>query len=136
MGETDEAGHLEKYDAYLESAHLADQLISDLWATLQKMKQYQGKTTLIITTDHGRGGWGKLNWVDHGDDDNGPILESSQIWMGFMGPDTTSKGEVTGGTHFYQKQMAQTIAKFLNLKFESKHPVAPAIKEVLKVTID
>jgi len=132
LGETDEAAHMSKYDSYLNSAHKADQLIADLWNSLQSMKEYQGRTTLIIATDHGRGGWGKPNWTDHGDDDKGPILESSQIWLGFMGPDTPASGEVSGGTHLYQKQMAQTIAHFLGLDYQSTHPVAPAMEPVFK----
>ena len=130
LGQTDEAAHMGKYDAYLNSAHEADRLISHLWTTLQSIDQYRDKTTLIITTDHGRGGWGKKNWVEHGDDDNGPILESSQIWMAFLGPDTSARGEISGGAHLFQKQMAQTIAHLLGLTYESPHGVAPYLEPI------
>jgi hypothetical protein len=56
LGETDEWAHEGEYDRYLESAQMSDRLFGELWSTVQKMPEYRGKTTLIIATDHGRGG--------------------------------------------------------------------------------
>src|SRR5262249_37128868 len=54
-GETDEGGHARRYDLYLDSANKADRFIADLWKTMQAMPEYKDKTSLVLTTDHGRG---------------------------------------------------------------------------------
>ncbi len=64
--ETDDLAHAGQYDQYLESAHAEDAMIADLWRTIQSMPAYKGKTTLIITCDHGRGDKIKDQWTDHG----------------------------------------------------------------------
>src|SRR6266566_201475 len=64
FGETDEWAHFRRYDRYLESAQKNDQFIARLWEMMQSMPEYAGKTSLIITTDHGRGST-VLDWVDH-----------------------------------------------------------------------
>ena len=115
LGETDETAHLGYYDEYIESARATDQMLQDLWNTLQDINQYRNKTTLVITTDHGRGGLGKATWTEHGEE----IPESKEIWMAFMGPDTASLGEVKGGEIIYQKQMAPTLAAFLGFEFKT-----------------
>ena len=53
--ETDDFAHSGEYGAYLNSANYTDRFISELWAYLQSDSQYKNKTTLIITSDHGRG---------------------------------------------------------------------------------
>jgi membrane-anchored protein YejM (alkaline phosphatase superfamily) len=53
--ETDDWAHDGNYERVLRSAHQTDRFIEQIWNTLQSMSQYRGKTTLLITTDHGRG---------------------------------------------------------------------------------
>ena len=53
--------HDGRYDHYLEAAHNTDQMIKDLWDYCQNDTVYKGKTTFIITTDHGRGDQPKKN---------------------------------------------------------------------------
>src|SRR3989449_7574640 len=55
LGETDEWGHARRYDLYLDAAHNSDRFIAELWRTLQKLPEYRDKTSLVVTTDHGRG---------------------------------------------------------------------------------
>ena len=43
----------------------ADRFIRRLWETLQSMPEYADKTTLLVTTDHGRGAT-TADWNDHG----------------------------------------------------------------------
>ena len=52
---SDDWAHADRYDRYLDYLHLADKLLGELWADLQSMENYRDQTTLIITTDHGRG---------------------------------------------------------------------------------
>jgi Metalloenzyme superfamily len=113
LGETDEWGHGRRYDLYLDSAHFADRYLAELWQTLQKIPQYRDKTSLLITTDHGRGDT-RVNWTDHGKDV--PLAEF--IWIAVLGPDTPALG-VRENIETTQSQVAATIAHLLGEDFLS-----------------
>lgn len=110
--ETDHFAHTGEYDKYLSSAQHIDGFIRTLWEYLQSEPQYKNKTTLIITTDHGRGN-NKEGWKHHGK----KIAEADQIWFGFLGPDTEPLGEIDTDEQLYQNQLAKTIAAFLGFDF-------------------
>ena len=110
--ETDDFAHQGEYGAYLNAAHYTDRFVGELWDYLQLDPQYRGKTTVLITTDHGRGTSGE-DWKHHGR----KIAEADQIWFAVLGPDTDPKGEVKEEGQFYQRQVAQTLASFLGQKF-------------------
>ena len=80
--ETDHYAHQGRYDEYLRAAHNADQMIAQLWRWLQSQPDYKDQTTLLITTDHGRGR-GRNNWRKH------RLLArgSRHIWFAVVGPD-------------------------------------------------
>ncbi len=118
LGETDEWGHGRRYDLYLEAAHNADRFLADLWRLLQEMPAYRGKTSLILTTDHGRGD-GRTNWTDHGKD----VPTAEFIWIALMGPDTPPLG-VRENVETTQSQFAATIAHLLGEDFTKASPKA------------
>ncbi len=125
-GETDDFAHEGKYDHYLKSAHQTDQFIKQIWDYIQSTPQYRDKTTLLITTDHGRGTIPKETWKGHGSS----IKGADQIWIAALGPDTKFLGESTKG-QFYQNQIASTVAELLGIKY--KQPKAgKALKSVFK----
>jgi len=63
----DEAAHEGQWENYLQAIRHDDEIIWDLWQQLQADPSYAGRTTLIVTNDHGRGcGDG---WRDHGGND-------------------------------------------------------------------
>lgn len=107
FGATDTYGHWGRYDSYLENACNVNRMMDDLWGYYQADPEYKGKTTFVITTDHGRGE-GKL-WTDHGPG----IPHSDEIWLAAVGPDTRPEGELTTKYQLYQKQVARTLAAFL-----------------------
>jgi hypothetical protein len=107
LGETDEWAHLRRYDCYLDATHRGDAFLRRLWATLQSMPDYAGRTSLVVTTDHGRGDT-KLNWTDHGEDVEGAEF----IWVGVMGPQTPPLG-VRENVESTQSQVAATVAKLV-----------------------
>src|SRR4030095_4399829 len=107
--ETDDYAHGGKYDLYLSYAKLTDEWIADLWSYLQSSPEYQSKTTLLITTDHGRGDELKSDWKHHGE----KIRDASQIWIAAVGPDTAPIGEVREPGQLFQEQIAATIAAIL-----------------------
>lgn len=128
FGETDDFAHEGHYDAYLKSARQTDQFIAELWGYLQSDPNYAGKTTLIITTDHGRGTIPKDTWQHHGSKIDG----ADQIWIAVLGPDTPSMGIVTSEQQLYQSQVAATVAKFLGLEYTSERSVGSPIETAFK----
>lgn len=126
-GETDEWAHLWQYRSYLDAAHQVDAWIKEIWEYVQSDPQYKNKTTLFITTDHGRGNKNKDKWTSHG----ASIEDADQIWFAVLGPHTPAEGEMKTVVQLYQKQFAQTIAKLMGYTFLSEHPVADEIKTVI-----
>ena len=108
FGETDEWAHARRYDRYLEAAHRVDGWIAALWTKLQAMPEYRGTTTLVITTDHGRGET-PLDWINHND----KVPHSGEWWCAVLGPDTPVLGARKDCTPVKQAQIAATLAKFL-----------------------
>jgi hypothetical protein len=111
--ETDDYAHNGEYDQYLKSAHAEDGMIGDLWNTIQSMPAYRNQTTLIITSDHGRGDTIKEQWRDHGE----KVEDAGHIWIAVIGPDTKAEGVVQTSTPLYQKQLAPTMAALLGFHF-------------------
>jgi hypothetical protein len=107
---TDTYGHKKRYDRYLCQAHLADNIIEGLWQMVQSSSFYRDKTTFIITTDHGRGK-GVGNWYKHGFLVGG----SSQTWLAMLGNGVKRIGESKEPLQLYQRQIAGTVGRFLNL---------------------
>lgn len=128
-GETDEWAHAGQYRSYLDAAHQVDAWIKEIWNFVQKDPQYKNKTTLFITTDHGRGDIKKEEWTSH----NNSIQDSHEIWFGVLGPDTPVRGEWKGETQLYQQQFAQTFARLMGYTFTAPQPVAPEILYVFKM---
>ncbi len=120
LGETDDFAHLGQYDHYLHSAYNSDQWIGKLWQYIQSDDNYRDKTTLIVTTDHGRGVKPMNQWTDHGSD----VTGSSEIWCAVIGPDTPPLGEVSGSKHLFASQISPTIATFFGLTYSSSLPNA------------
>lgn len=109
--ETDDFAHSGEYAAYLNSAHKTDQFLAELWAYLQSDPVYKGKTTLIITTDHGRGP-GPDDWKSHG----AKVTGADEIWIALLGPTVAPTGESRDGQR-YQNQVAATVAECVGLSY-------------------
>lgn len=122
LGQTDESAHSSCYDNYLQHAALVDKMISDLWYYIQTDPAYKNKTTLLITTDHGRGSkpsqWNKHSFLTKG---------SGEAWLAAIGPGIKPSGEVKEPQQIFQKQIANSIAVMLGVQFLTEHPVAKAI---------
>lgn len=127
LGETDEAAHEGHYDMYLQKAASVDKMIADIWYYLQTDPFYKNNTTLIITTDHGRGKK-RSAWRTHGF----WIKGSGETWLAVMGPGLAPEGEITVPQQIWQKQIAATIALLTGEHFTAKHPVAKPIDMPVK----
>ncbi len=126
-GETDDFGHDGDYDHYLKSAYQTDQWLKELWEYVQSDPVYAGKTTFLITTDHGRGSSPKSEWKSHGKTFEG----SNAIWMAAIGPDTPALGELKEVGQWGQNQIAKTAAAFLGLDYENEKEEVGKVIELM-----
>jgi hypothetical protein len=128
LGEMDDWAHEPRYDRYLETIRLFDDALRELWALLQSMETYRGKSTVIVTTDHGRGK-SLVDWPSHG----GNVPGSDETWLAVFGPDTPARGEIANAPDYSQSHIASTILAFYGLDYRDFNPkAAPPIAEALK----
>ncbi|SFN70448.1 alkaline phosphatase family protein [Salegentibacter flavus] len=126
-GETDDFAHDGRYDQYLKSAKRTDQFLKEIWDFISVDPYYKDKTTMLLTTDHGRGqGIEDHNsWRSHGSS----IPEADQTWFIGLGKQIRPINEQKENKQYYTTQFAPTIAKILNLKFESEDGPLPILKD-------
>ncbi len=122
FGETDEHAHAGSYAGYLQSAHLFDEFIAQLWYLVNTDPFYRNNTSFIITTDHGRGHRSNT-WVRHGLFTPG----SDATWLMTLGPLFKPAGEVRSKAEILNEQLAQTIAGLLGFNFTAKQPIAEQV---------
>jgi arylsulfatase A-like enzyme len=124
FGETDEFAHHHEYDCYLAKMNAIDKMISDLWYFVQTNTEYKDKTTILITTDHGRG----VNeaWHNHGTFTRG----SGETWVAVMGAGVEPKGEMKAEFQIYQNQLAATMAALLGLEWHPLRKTGKSISEI------
>jgi hypothetical protein len=119
LGQSDDWAHARRYDLLLDYLHLADSLIAELWQTLQSMEPYRGRTTLIITTDHGRGQT-PADWAEH----EAGIQGCQDIWIAILGPDTPALGEARDFPDVTQSDVAATMLESLGLDWKAFNAAA------------
>ena len=118
LGEGDEWAHEGRYRLYLDATTRADRFIERVWTTLQSMPEYRGRTTLLITTDHGRGATTK-DWTDHGKD----VPAAERTWMAAIGPDLPALG-LRRDVTVTASQIAATVATVVGEDFNAAFPKA------------
>jgi Sulfatase len=106
--ETDDWAHARRYDRVLDMIANFDTFLNRLWTTIQSMPEYRDSTTLIVTSDHGRGST-LADWSSHGSKVEG----ADKIWLAILGPDTPAAGEIRD--HAEQRDITPTIIKLLGL---------------------
>lgn len=124
-GETDDFAHDGRYDAYLDAAHRTDAFLAALWAWVQATPGYRDATTLLVTTDHGRGAGDA--WTDHG----AGVPGAEAIWLAALGPHTPARGEVRGGPPLAQNQVAATVAALLGVPYAPDRPHGAPVPGIL-----
>jgi hypothetical protein len=119
LGEMDDWAHERRYDRTVQSIRDFDGALRDLWTYLQSTEPYRGRTTLVVTTDHGRGR-NPEDWTSHGED----VPGSDEIWIGVFGPDTPQVGEARAVENVYQSNVAATVLTLLGLDYRDFNPEA------------
>jgi len=107
---TDNAAHSDRYDQYLQQANNADRMIGELWQLVQSIPEYAGKTTFLITTDHGRGK--NSNWSKHGFF----VPGSSQTWYALLGNTVVPHGEIKSNSQAWLKDLNSLAMDILTRK--------------------
>ena len=116
LGQPDDWMHDGRYDRAVQSLKIFDGYLAELWATLERLPAYRGRTALVITTDHGRGDAGE-GWRSHGKDVEG----AQYVWAVFAGAGWTRRGEWRNAPPIYQNQLAATMLDALGVR-----PMPPA----------
>ncbi len=139
-GETDDFAHDGHYDLYIHAAKRTDDFIRRMWEYVQNDPVYKDKTTLLITTDHGRGYETLESWKSHGLFEHTAnkmefIDGDHEIWMAVIGPDTPADGEMENVATVKQSGIAATLMKLLGLDYQGSHETLKA-GEVIKGMIE
>jgi hypothetical protein len=117
--ETDDFAHDKKYDRVLTAFERTDSYLRQLWEWIQSSAQYRNRTSIIITTDHGRGRT-TSDWNEHG----GEFPGSESIWMAVVSPDSSLRGVWSNTGPVYQNQIAATVARLLGCDLLAAFPQA------------
>jgi hypothetical protein len=114
--EADDWAHDGLYDHVMEALHRTDRYLEQLWTALQSDDVYRGRTTLLITADHGRGRTADT-WRRHG----ASVEGSDEIWLALASPDVARRGEWLPGMPLFQNQIAATIATLFGLDYREQN---------------
>lgn len=103
LNDADHQGHAGNYPEYLAALRRYDAWLVELVATLDAMGDYGKNTTLLVTTDHGRGIY--WDWKSHG-----MRPWARRIWMYARNPRAGLKGsKVGGGEHINLRPTIETL---------------------------
>lgn len=111
--EPDYSAHTGNWENYVRGIVNTDSYAAKIWEYCEQNSYYRGKTTLIITSDHGRHLNNVANgFISHGDDCDG----CRHLAFYALGPDF-KQGSVTN-THRELIDIFPTIAELLHLQVE------------------
>jgi arylsulfatase A-like enzyme len=110
LTQSDDWAHADRYDRLLDYLHLADGWLRDLWTTVQADEHYRDRTSLVITTDHGRGQT-PADWAEH----DQTIPGSEFVWVAVIGPDTPAVGDAVPPGTVHQGDVAATILELFGI---------------------
>ena len=119
LGDADEWAHGDRYDHYLQSLHRSDGWLRELWALIEAHPAYRGRTTLLVTTDHGRGD-SDASWTGHGWDIEG----SQRAFVAALGRGVPARGERRDVPNLTLGQVAATAAAVMGEDYRAAVPQA------------
>jgi hypothetical protein len=141
FGDTDEYAHGGDYMNYLAAIERGDDVLRQIWEMLQADPYYRDQTTLIVTTDHGRGDDPVEAWQDHSavryhklNPDYQPqynatgVKGSGDVWFAAIGPAVRREGATTqaAGQCAETRQVAASGLSALNEDWRRFDPEAGA----------
>jgi hypothetical protein len=127
LDETDELAHEGHYEALLFTLHRVDGWLRRLYEAIESLPSYRGRTTLVVTVDHGRGRG--LAWRNHG----ATIPGSEDAWVAFAGPSCARRGSWVGGDEVRVEQLGATLVDLVGFDWlESGADASPTISARLR----
>lgn len=124
LNDSDELAHRGQYQSYIKTLHLYDRWIKELVMTLKGMGDYGANTTLIVTTDHGRGDGS--SWTEHG----ARFPEAKYIWLFGRGP-FIQQNRATFGSGYSHLDIRPTIEAALGLAPRDCQGCGTVIREIV-----
>jgi hypothetical protein len=121
--EPDYSAHQSNWFNYLAGIVKTDEYVQQIWDYIENDPIYKGKTTLLVTNDHGR----HLNGISSGYSSHGDNC-SGCTHLGFLalGPDFKKNKTITG--HYNQTDISATVAELLH--FNLNHGKGRVITEL------
>lgn len=119
LGETDDWAHDGRYDRVLDAYVQTDRYLQQLWQWLQSQPEFRGRTSILITTDHGRGS-GLQQWRDHG----AKVAGAGETWMAFVSPSMAMRGEWKAHPPLTTSQVAATLVSWMGYDWKAFNPAA------------
>ncbi|MGL1900790.1 MAG: sulfatase-like hydrolase/transferase [Fibrobacterales bacterium] len=120
----DSFGHAEDWEGYIQAITDSDEYIYRLWSFFETDPVYKGKTTLLVTNDHGRHLDEEGGIHNHGDGCDG----CRHINLLAIGPDF--KSDVFVNTHRSLIDIPHTIGELMD--FEMPHGEGNVMTELFK----
>lgn len=111
FGDTDELAHQKDYGGYLKALRAADSFVGAIFEELGKMGEYGRTTTVIVTTDHGRG---------PGFPDHGPDAAASRVFLLAAGGKVPPRGTIATERPHRLADIAPTIRVLLGIPSGTK----------------
>lgn len=136
FGDSDEFAHAGDYAHYLMAIERGDEFLREAWRLIQSDPYYRDQTTLIVTTDHGRGESPVEAWREHGSarafqlnpteapqfNDTGAI-GSDNVWIAALGPSVVKSAvSARQGVCFHSGQIAASALTALELDWKTFRP--------------
>lgn len=129
LGDTDNRAHEGEYDLYLRAATEADDFLRALWQAIESNPRTAGRTTLIVTSDHGRGAAANDRWRGHGSGRWRGIIvpglrheDSDAIFIAARGPGIVATSAYTADNCASVSQIAPTLLRSIGLLSEESQP--------------
>jgi hypothetical protein len=123
LGDPDEYGHRNDYPAYLGAIAAADAFIGELADTLDTMGDLGTRTTVIVTTDHGR----NQDFQHHG----AMSLASARSFVIAFGARVASRGVVCPSRDVTLADIAPTIRVLAGLVADTSPDAGRPIEEIV-----
>jgi len=122
LGDADEWGHRNDYPAYLDAIAKADTFLGDLADTLAGMGELGARTTVIVTTDHGR----NRDFQHHGSFS----LTSARTFVIAFGARLTPRGVVCSSRDVTLADIAPTVRSLVGLPADTSPEAGRPIEEI------
>ena len=122
LDESDDWSHHGHYVRVIEYLHRFDGWLAQLWALVEATPGLQGRTAVMLVTDHGRGNTIE-DWGSHGKDTEG----AQYVWTVVAAPTWPARGVwKTGHPPASQSQVAATVASLVGKDWRRAAPAAGA----------